>query len=247
MASSRTTGHPATVIDMLEREWEVLARLPAGVEALRRWGRGDEAMAPFDSLAYVVSYVHDRSNAAADTRCVLAALAARSAIDELAARTLLQLLLPGCKALVARYAWVSESVDECAATVVGDVYERIRAFPAGERPRWVTTVVLGAARKRLLRRAERSGREVGLDEARASEALAREAPQPSAADELAEILAWASEEGHVSRDEADLIAKTRLEHIPVAQLCKGNGERPEVLRRRRLRAEARLKAALAAA
>ena len=221
----------------------MLAPSPAAVEALRRWGRGDEALALFDSLAGVVSYVEDRSTA---SEGVLAALASRSATDEFAARTLLQLLLPGCKALVARYAWAAESVDECAAAVVGDAYERIRSFPAGGRHRSVAAIVLGGAKKRLLRKAGRRV-SVDLDEATASALLAREGRQLSAADERAEILTWASEEGHVRPDEADLIAKTRLEHIPVARLCAASGEDPQVLRRRRLRAEARLKAAVAAA
>ena len=143
-ANSRSGDMPATVIDLLEGEWEALRRSVALSEALRRWGNEDEALGQFSSVDELVSFVHARWRPSREREDVLVGLACRSGADELAAHVLLYLLLPGCKALVAAFN-LCDSPGERAANVIGDVWARIRAFPASPRPAWVALALLGAA------------------------------------------------------------------------------------------------------
>ena len=237
-------GRAGTVIDLLEREWAFLAESPPTSAALRRWGREDETLAQFETIAALVSYVERRATDAKGRDEVLGALGARASRDEQAARTLLQLLLPGAKALVARYRWSAESVDELAAAVVADLYDRIRALPAGVRRPFVAPAVLADVAKRLQRRTARARREeVGLgdiDDVAANE-------QWEASVELEELLRRAVDGGELSAADAELIVLTRVANVPVAALSAASGEDPQTIRRRRLRAERALAVAARAA
>ena len=242
--------HTPTVIDLLEKEWAVLATSSVADAAVRRWGSGGAVLGRFGTVDALVAHVENRSTSPEERDEVFCALGGLAAEDDMAARTLLQLLLPGCKATVARYRWASETADELAAEVVADVYDRIRALPARTTHRWIAAAVLGATRKRLLRRAGhqgRQGRHLSLEEGSAAGSTAAEDAGPTAADELAEMLGWATAEGHLGPADAELIRLTRLSHVTVAQLCEESGEDPQVVRRRRLRAEHRLRAAVVAA
>ena len=84
-----------TVIDELQREWERLSGSSSGAAALERWRETDAALARFDRLDDIVAEVDED-----DVDGVLAALVRRAAAEELAARALLQLLLPACRRLV---------------------------------------------------------------------------------------------------------------------------------------------------
>ncbi|HET7486505.1 MAG TPA: hypothetical protein VFJ85_01155 [Acidimicrobiales bacterium] len=235
----------ATVIDLLEREWRVLVGSPAAAESLVRW-RGDDALARFHTLAELVEHVARRSTPVGERDRVLVALAMRASDDDLAARTVLQLLLPGCKALIGRFRWSAESADELAAEIVSDLYDRIRAF-AGRRARsYVAATLLNGTKKRLVRQGSDRERPTCLeDEAQALE-LAEPAAVPAAADELAELLAWAVSAGHLDAGEAELISLTRTGELSVATLCPP-GPAAATLRQRRRRAELRLVAAVHAA
>ncbi len=158
-ATKQATGLPATVIDLLEQEWRAMRATPAVAQALARWGRDDEVLGQFATVDALVAFVECRSRPARQREDVLVALACRAAADELAAQLLLQLLLPGCKALVASFAWLGDSPGERAADVIGDVWARIRALPAAPRPTWVAMPLLSAARDQLHRRARQVARE----------------------------------------------------------------------------------------
>src|SRR2546423_8313114 len=111
-----------TVIDLLEREWEQLEASPASARRLRRLAVGEPSLAPFATLGVLQRFVEDRATAPERRDEVLIALvrqAAGDTGDDLAARTVLQLLLPGCKALVRRYCW-TDGADEVAAAVVAE-------------------------------------------------------------------------------------------------------------------------------
>jgi hypothetical protein len=239
--------HTPTVIDLLEKEWAVLALSAVADDAVRRWGSGDAVLSGFGTVGALMAHVENRATSPEARDAVFCALGGLAAVDDMAARTLLQLLLPGCKAIVRRYRWASETAEERAAEVVADVYDRIRALPTRTTHRWIAAAVLGGTRKRLLRRAERQGCDLSLEEGSAVDALVAEVAGPTAAAELAEVLGWATAEGHLGSADAELIRLTRLAHVPVAQLCEKSGEDPQVMRRRRLRAEHRLRAAVAAA
>ena len=236
----------ATVIELLDREWAILAESPATSAALRRWGSGDEVLARFGRMADLVAYVERRATDARARDDVLGALGVRADGDELAARTLLQLLLPGAKAIVARYRWSAESADELAAAVVADLYERLRGLPPVRRPYLAPAVLLDVA-KRAQRRSARARRQ---DAARLDEVDVEAAYHDRLVDaelEADDLLRWAVANGHLSAPDAELIRLTRVADVPVTELSAATGRDPQTLRQRRLRAERALAAAVRAA
>ena len=248
-ATKRSGDMPDTVIDLLEREWEARRASAALDGALRRWGSEDEILAQFTTIDALVAFVHTRTRPARQREDVLSALACRAGADEVAAQVLLQLLLPGCKALVASFAWLGDSPGERAADVVGDVWARIRALPSSPRPQWVAFPLLSAARSQLHRRARQACRETPgdvVEHLSVSQVLAAE-PDPSAAEELAEILREASDGGLLSADQAELIWSYRVQLVSPAESARRSGGTPAAVERRRLRAELRLRQAYAVA
>jgi len=120
-----------------------------------------------------------------------------------------------------------------AEALVG-LLQAVQAWRLGE-DRVATRLVWAAARgaHRLLRR------ETALGDREASVGLRLEPPpRPPAHGDL--LLAQAVRAGVLSAEEAELIAVTRLQEIPLRQLTGGWGAGYEALRKRRWRAEARL-------
>lgn len=232
-----------TVIDLLEKEWRNVESSPASSRQLRRWANEDADLAPFATLAELKAAVEDRSTSAAARDAILLAVVRRAATEDLAARTLLQLLLPGCKAMVARFRW-TDDIDEVAAAVVAATYDRIRTYPVERRPGRVAANVLLDVKQRFWRSPVRIPT-VCLEEVCHSMPAAE--PEPHAAAELLDLLHWAVEAGHVSAEDARLIAATRVAGETVEEMCSRDGDKPQTVRRRRHRAEQRLAMAAAAA
>jgi DNA-directed RNA polymerase specialized sigma24 family protein len=247
MGWSAAGGGTGTVIDLLDREWALLAESAQTAAALRRWRSEDSALAAFGSMTELVSYVESRTVDVVARDEVLGSLGARATVDGTAARALLQLLLPGAKALVARYRWSAESAEELAAVVVADLYDRILALPVGVRRRCLAPAILLDVGKRLQRRTSRARRHEAfrIDDVDPDAAPAYE--HGAAALELAELLRWATAQGHLSEAEAELIRLTRIVDLPVAALSATSGEDPQTIRQRRRRAERALAAAARAA
>jgi DNA-directed RNA polymerase specialized sigma24 family protein len=119
-----------------------------------------------------------------------------------------------------------------AEALVG-LLQAIKEWPCG-RDRVATRLVWAAARAahRLLRR------ELAVAEREASMGLELEAPDPAVHGEL--VLGEAVAAGVVSRRDAELVAASRIEEIPVRELAGRWGVGYEALRKRRQRAEAAL-------
>jgi hypothetical protein len=226
----------------LSAEWAQLACSVPMSRALQRWAEGDSRLA-FATAAELVAAVEAR-----DDRChdVLAALAALAPTDDLAARTLLQLLMPALCGVARRLRFLGDH-DERASAVVAIAYERIRTYPIKRRPRHIAANLVWDTTKRLLATAPpRQATGTQLTDQTAS--LPVEMGEPSTAtDELMELLTWAQRHGHLSADSAELIALTRVADVPAATLAPRFGRDAQVVRRRRQRAEGALKAAVLAA
>ena len=231
-----------STIASLGREWEALARSPALAAALQRWGQDDPTLAIFAVVGDLVEYVHCRDRHPADTDAVLAALAGKARTDDMAARTLLQLLLPGLAALARRHRWLGDP-EERDQAVVATAFERIRTYPFETRPRRIAANVVLDTAQRLLAERDRQRREPPLSEG--DERLEAYSPEPgeaaSASEELLELLAWAHGRGHLSADAVRLIALTRVGGVAPAELVPQFGCDDYRVRRRRHRAECRLK------
>lgn len=232
----------ATAFELLESEWRRLGR---DRSTARRLPEVCAAAGGVSSLADVERYVRQASPAEADQ--ILLLLVTRAVTgDELAARALLQLLIPGTRAMAHRW-WAIGDPEERAAAAVAAVYQRIRTYPLERRPGRVAANVLMDAARDLRRSVPRvvsvpsadpaTGRMRGTNRHQAPE------PTPEPAVELAEILQDSVSQGVLRADDAHLIARSRIAGDSVADIAERRGLHPRTLWDRRHRAEQALVAA----
>jgi DNA-directed RNA polymerase specialized sigma24 family protein len=131
------------VLAKLDAEWCRLARDPRSRRALRCWATAHPALGGTGDLGELL----DRRRNPSAARSVLGALAALAPTDDLAARALLQAVLPGLVRLAG-----TAGYDDPAAIddMVSLAWERIRTYPPG-RPGAVAGNVLLDVRKRYRR------------------------------------------------------------------------------------------------
>lgn len=227
-----------SVFDLLDREW---GRLCGDDRAAGLLPDVCEAAGGAGSLDAVERFVRSAGPDEADR--VLVALVARSVEgDALAARVLLQLLLPGVRRL-ARTWWALGDAEERAAAAVAATYDRIRHYPLARRPRRVAANVLMDAAADL-RRAARSAAGPAVDSYRGDtveagwEPVAADAVHPAV--ELVDVLADAVREGRLSAADAELIAASRIGGTSLSEIARRRGAKLRTLQWRRKRAEAAL-------
>jgi DNA-directed RNA polymerase specialized sigma24 family protein len=236
-------------VRQLEAEWAVLQR-GALTAALRDWARSAPALAGFASPDALLAYLHREPPERTDAP--LAALLACAAADRRAGRVCLQAILPALKRQATRLRQPPELRDELWALLLGCAWEAICTYPQARRRRVAANLVLEVlhASTRALRRgaspfaappppAQRPLL-LGLDEA--ARVAAPPPPRPGGAEAL---LAGAVAAGVLAPAEAELILATRLDGVSLRALAAAGGVGYEQLRKRRQRAEARLRASLA--
>lgn len=227
-------------LDLLHDEWQYLARSPEAARALTRWSE-DEALGGFPDLDMLVAEIQQRGRPEESDR-ILLALLRRAPSEGLAARTVLQAVMPGLKSLMSAYQLTGEP-EEVSTAVVEAAFERIRRYPCDRRPARVAANLLNDTRQILWRASlkERSLRvttepitEVTM------ERLVDQPASPSTTDELVDLVAEAVRLGHVERSGARLILLTRILDASVEDLAREMGLKGPTLRKRRHRAEAAL-------
>jgi hypothetical protein len=224
----------SNVFSALDREWR---RLAGSRAAARQLADVRRVAGSARTLADVEPSVRRAGPADADR--VLLALVARAvdgdglAGDPLAARVLLQLLLPGTRNLARRW-WALGDHDERAAAAVAAVYQRIRRYPLARRPGRVAANVLMDA-SRDMRSAVPRPEVPALDPA---DDAAATATHPGV--ELTEVLCDAVHEGLLAPAEATLIARSRISGHRLSELAVANGIPERTLFAHRQRAERRL-------
>jgi hypothetical protein len=247
------------VFEALEAEWRRLGRDRAAARTLADvCHRAGQAT----SLKGIEQHVRQASAAEAD-RILVALVAlvvagqapgsrpgerAAAAIDptgHLAARVLLQLLLPGTRKLARRW-WALGDPQERAAAAVAAVYHRIRTYPLARRPGRVAANVLMDAEYDLRRTVPRVIA-VPMDDptaARRSRAAASavEAAAPNPGEELAELLTDAVDAGRIDRADAELIARSRIADDSIHDIAAERGRTSRTMWHRRQHAEAALAA-----
>jgi DNA-directed RNA polymerase specialized sigma24 family protein len=233
--ASRRPNDGIDVVAALEREWDALATTTLSGR-LRRWSQREPQLAEFSTAGELVGSLrrlrgdHDAENA------ILAALLREARTDPLAARVVLQALLPGLKRLASRLLHSAAERDELWSLLLAHGWERIRSYPLERRPRRIAAnLLLDTAHATLatLAAERRSHAQAGVLETTTTEPVA-------AADEVEVVLARAVRAGALSREEAVLILQTRIEGVPLASIAAGGAVAYEALRKRRRRAERRL-------
>jgi hypothetical protein len=219
----------STVFDLLERDWSRLATSRLAARQLRPALR---VAGGARSLAELEAYVRTASPEEAD-RVLVALVAPAVEGVEVAARVLLQLLLPGTRNLARRW-WALGDDDERAAAAVAAVYRRIRNYPLARRPGRIAANVLMDAAHELRAAVPAANVELWADPTIHQPRQVE--PLPDAAAELASVLADAVRECVITPDDARLIAQTRIAGRRVQDLAHTTA-RPRTLWDRRQRAE----------
>ncbi len=139
------------VLRQLDEEWGRIAGSLTGRRAVRRWAADQPALVGLRSLGALIERVNERGHVE-ESDAILLVLLRHAADDDLAARTVLQAMMPAVKNLTAKFstcgAWCPE---ETAAVVVAAMWERIRCYPVDRRPRKVSANLTLDTRQRVWR------------------------------------------------------------------------------------------------
>lgn len=228
----------ASVFDELDRDWRRLRVDRRAVGQLREVC----AVAGVEDLAGLERYVMDAPRTAADA--VLVVLIRRAVDGEgLSARVLMQLLLPGIRRVARRW-WALGDDDERAAAAVAAVWDRIQSYPLDRRPCRVAANILMDAAMDLRRAVHRHRNIHPAGFMPGYEPPCDDDVHPAV--ELAEALVAATEAGVISRDDARLIAASRIGGVPLKAMAEQAGVSLRTLQWHRQVAEDALAARAAA-
>jgi hypothetical protein len=251
-ASSRTS----LVHQLLVAEWEHLVRSRSTRRRVLDWNvvPDGEVADPFDPLPQLVAFAGLRGSSAwpaaddATADLVLGALVRRARHDDLAARVVLQRLMPGIAAIATRW---SRGVGRAAAfdEALGAAWEAIRTFPIDRRPVRVafgllTEVEYRAFRKPLRRKARFEPCDVETELSNAPTVWAPAAAADPAV-ELAELLDAAAAAG-VPDDDLELVRRLGRGESPIS-IAECHRVTDRTIRNRRREVAARLRVVALAA
>ena len=221
------------ILSDLDADWRDFIRSPAAASAIERWRRNDPVLAELETVEDVLALRRDETRA----DLVLRALIEWAPTDAVAARVVLQSIIPG---LVRIACWYADDNPEAAAgDVMAIAWDRICSYPA-HRSGEVAPNLLLDVRKQM--RFDR-------------EPLGTFAPAPpvrSAEDLVVEALLFeelrATELARVGGAESfDLIVASRVDGHRIVDIAAAWNERPHAVVMRRKRAEQRLRQHLVSA
>lgn len=224
------------LIERLEAEWPALA---AGALAARLpcWAADEPALAGFATPQQLLRHLRaSRGNTRAED-AVLAALVRQASSDPLAARMVLHALLPGLKTLARRILLDADQRDELWSALLAHCWERIRCYPLERRPTRIAANVLFDALKKTTREFRR---ELRYRDRFGDELPGDKHASPPLDSDVQRLLARAVAAMAISREEADLILRTRIDGDDLHARASELGVAYHALKVRRLRAEKRL-------
>jgi hypothetical protein len=219
--------HPTSVLDGLDAEWRLLVHSPRGGASLARWGRRQPLLGRLNDLAEVLEVLSGE-----ERRLVLQTLVEVACFDDLAARVLLQAILPGVIRLAGE---IGDGDPDAVVELLGYAWELIRTYPP-ERSGSVAGNVLLDARKRY-HRGRRRETPAPVD------CPTRQQPVEDAAISrvmLTQILR-ASRLGVITQPALELIWRTRVDDEDLTAIAAETGESLHCVTIRRTRAERRLR------
>jgi DNA-directed RNA polymerase specialized sigma24 family protein len=222
-------------VEALGQEWQQLARGSLRVR-LRTWVLQEPALAPFAEPARLLTFLHGPAPWTEKDHLLLPLV--RIARDEpLAARLVLQALLPGFKAIAGRVLHDRSERDDLWELLLAHAWTQIRRYPLERRPRRIAANLLLDTLNRTMRdlKLERSRRR---HEVSKSSAVARQARDQRA--KVLPMLVAAVKAEAISSFEARLIFAVRIEQCPLAEIAAEERLAYNVLRVRLQRAERRL-------
>lgn len=198
----------------LQRDWEHLDRSRPCLAAAQRWELRTEPFASLDELLRRAGY-GTVARGCHDDDQVLGDLIRSARDDALAARVVLQRLLPGIAAIARRRSGTPVARDETVGELVTAAWTVIRTYPIDARPSYVAANVLrriddAAFRRQLRRRAKFTPWPTELFDRSPAEP-----PGVSAAEELDDLLVAAAAHG-MSDDDLGLARRLAAGHSTIA-------------------------------
>jgi DNA-directed RNA polymerase specialized sigma24 family protein len=233
------TPKPAEEQDLVERleaEWPALAAGPLRVR-LQAWSEEEPMLAGFATPQQLLRHLDGLRGQHRTRDEILAALVRQARSDPLAARVVLQTLLPGLKTLARRILFEAGERDELWSALLAHCWERIRHYPLERRPERIAANVLLDTLKKTTRELKRERR----DRDRFSNELLADHETPARSEsDVEQLLQRAVAAAAISDEEAELILRTRVDGIDLNSLAVETGVAYHTLNVRRLRAEKRL-------
>ncbi len=221
----------------LDEEWNDLVRSARARTRLDHW-RDDPTLRPFEDLSAIVHALRNGGSDPAAANQILAALAIRAADDDLAARTMLQALIPGLVNVAKRLA-SPNLCEDLEAQVLTEAVDRIRNYPLDRRPRAIAANITWDVFGRIARRGRAT--EIAVAE------LTGEAEVPiDPSDEVHGLLTEALETGKLRQADAQLLAAISIGHDTIATRARTEGTTYKAMNERWRRARNRFRDALAA-
>ncbi len=252
----RVTLDRGTLIGQLNREWLRLRTSPENSSLLSSWSRGEPILAAFPTLADIEAALAVNADPEYTDAVLLALLrlathqeAGAGPDADLAARTVLQLMLP--KAVrIARTQRCVPDRDERDAITVACLYEVICTYPVDRRTRHVAAnlglTTLQRVRRTVLRSHVTSFDVELLSNPPAGQLdhLPDQQAEPAPAAQIADLLAWALATHVLAAQEADLLARRYRDGAPTAAALGAQlGLSPDALKQRCSRAIRKLTSA----
>jgi DNA-directed RNA polymerase specialized sigma24 family protein len=216
----------------LDAEWEVTVRSPRARRALMAWARHHPLLACRQDLADVLATRRDPT-IANDVQLALAALAPT---DELAARTLLQMLLPGLMSLARS---LGHHDRDAGDEIISLAWERLRTYPPTRRGSVAGNVILDVRKRYLVLRQPTASRTL-------SDVAEPVDPGPTPEEHILNVwllgeLDTARRDGVISTEMLSTIIATRLAGVAVADVAAAQQVPRQMVHQRRWRAERRLR------
>lgn len=224
------------LIAQLEAEWPPLA---AGAlqPRLRAWATEEPALAGFATPQHLLRHLRTLRGRPRAEDAILAALVRQAQADPLAARVVLQALLPGLKALAGRILLEASEREEVWSALLAHCWERIRRYPIDRRPARIAANVLLDTLKKTTWELKRQRY---LRDQETSETPPDRVAVVGVDRDVEQLLEQAIGAGALSAEEADLILRTRIDGHDLHALAHEVGVAYHTLTVRRLRAEKRL-------
>lgn len=237
-------NRPITVVNRLEHEWQPLLHGQLR-EAFPDWRRSQPALRRFDQPGRLLSFLHGAPPCQTDQP--LRALLELARYDVGAGRFVLQAILPALKLQAERLAHRQVGTDVAWELLLLHAWAAIRTFPCEDRPRSVAANLVLQVWHDTTRELDRCThqphtRPPAGDEERQSVPARRPLDGAGSPRRRAVLTVLAATRaGAISRRDATLILRSRIEDVPLCLLARQAGVPYQSLLKRRQRAEQRLR------
>jgi hypothetical protein len=226
----------ARLFAALDHDWEALSATRTARAQLRLWAKVP-TLAAFPHLDALIARVRRGAADPEGTDQILAALAARAPGDDLAARTLLQALLPGLRNVAKRLGH-GRVDDDLEADVLAEAVARIRTYPIERRPRYIAANITWDVFGKLTRQCSRPNPTIAID------ASVAETQDPSV--EVCTLVTDALDEGKLRAADARLLLDIAVGTDTIRTRAQREGITYDAMNERWRRARNRLRLAAVA-